>query len=299
MHRRLLLFALAAIATPIASPAEEGTLSRIVVRGEEYGEPVEELGGYGQPQWAERSRASPTTKMYVLSPFEVFIGMQSESDLIQSGNSMHDLIQEIEVGLPCRFELDLENHLGVAGRRAAESEVGVGVRYALAAWEKIPLNPALSVLYNFATAEQFAERCDRTGGRRHSDGYELRVLLGQEFLPWAQWAANIFFENEFGSGHQRHVGFTQDIAHVVIPDKLEVGVEMRFTNARRRQENRGSANEFVIGPSLNWKPNFHTVVSLAPLFGCTSDSPRVAILAAVSLEFGGGESKAIPASTHH
>ena len=85
----------------------------------------------------------------------------------------------------------------------------------------------------------------------------------------------------------------QDIAYLAIADKFELDAEMRYTNATRRAEKQGSANEFVIGPSANWKPNLHTMISVAPLFGCTADSPRVAVLCSVSLEFGGGESKTV------
>ena len=275
---------------PVAAAAQEATEQHVIVSAAEAGEEFEEPGGYGQPQWAERSRASATTKLYVLSPFEVFVGVLSESDFLRRRSSVHDLTQEIEIGLPYRFELDFENHVGVAGSRVAESEASVGARYALAAWGKIPLNPTISAMYQFGTGDRLAERFDRSGDRTQADGYELRLLLGQEFIPRLQWAANVFFQHELGSGHDRQVGFTQDIAYLAIADKLELGAEMRYTNATRNRENRGSANEFVIGPSVNWKPNLHTVVSLAPLFGCTSDSPRLAVLASISLEFGGGES---------
>lgn len=273
--------------------AQEAAERSITVNGTETGEEFEEPGGYGQPQWAERSRASATTKLYVLSPFEVFVGVVTESDFLRHGNALHDLTQEIEVGLPSRFELDFENHLGIAGGRIGETEASAAARYALAAWGKIPLNPAISATYQFGTGDHLADRFDQAD-RRQSDGYELRLLLGQEFVPRLQWAANVFFQHELGSGHDRQIGFTQDIAYLAIADKLEVGAEMRYTNASRRTEHRAPANEFVIGPSINWKPNLHTVVSVAPLFGCTPASPDAAILASISLEFGGGESKTVP-----
>lgn len=269
----------------------------MVVSARESGaEEFEEPGGYGQPQWAERSRASATTKLYVLSPFEIFVGLLSESDVLRHRGAVDDLTQEIEVGLPGRFELDLENHLGFGGGRVSESEVSAGARYAFASWEKIPLNPALSASYQFGIGARVADRFERARGRDQPDGYEVRLLLGQEFVPRLQWAANIFFEHELGSFTDRQLGFTQDIAYLAIADRLELGTEMRYTNATRRRENRASANEFIVGPSVNWKPNLHTVVSLAPLFGCTADSPRVSVLASISLEFGGGESKTIPAA---
>ena len=294
-----LLASLAVALVTITAPAQETTEQHVVVSAGESLEEFEEPGGYGQPQWAERSRASATTKLYVLSPFEVFVGLLSESDFMRHHNSLHDLTQEIEIGLPFRFELDFENHVGVAGSRVAESEASLGARYALAAWGKIPLNPAISATCHFGTGDRLFERFNRSDDRKQADGYELRLLLGQEFVPRLQWAANVFLQRELGTGHDREVGFTQDIAYLAIADKLEVGTEMRYTNATRHRENRGPANEFVIGPSVNWKPNLHTVVSFAPLFGCTSDSPRIAVLASVSLEFGGGESKTVLAGTRH
>lgn len=291
-NRLLLLLALCICSGPIARAAEEDTDREVVVSGREAGdEQFEEPGGYGQPQWAERSRASATTKLYVLSPFEVFAGLLSESDVLRRRGNVHDLTQEIELGLPSRFELDLENQVGVAGSRFGETKASVGLRYALTNWGKLPLNPALSATYHAGIGERITDRFTRASADDEENSYELRVLLGQEFVPRLQWAANLFFEHELGSGRERQIGFTQDIAYLAIADKLEIGTEMRYTNATRRRERRDAANEFVIGPSVSWKPNLHTVVSVAPLIGCTPGSPRLAILTSISLEFGGGESK--------
>ncbi|MGZ4967231.1 MAG: hypothetical protein ACXV97_08650 [Chthoniobacterales bacterium] len=292
MPRSLLVAILCASFISSALRAEEETERRVVVSGREAGEEeFEEPGGYGQPQWAERSRASATTKLYVLSPFEFFTGVLSESDFLRHHGSVHDLAQEIEVGLPNRFELDFENHIGLANSSAVESEISAGVRYALANWGKLPLNPAIFASYYFGVGDRIADRFDRGCPPEQSDAYEVRLLLGQEFIPRWQWAANVFFAHDIGSENRREIGFTQDLAYLAIADKLELGAEMRYTNATRRKEE--AANEFVIGPSVNWKPNLHTVLSLAPLFGCTADSPHVAVLASVSLEFGGGESKTV------
>jgi hypothetical protein len=274
-----------------AAGAQEASERNVIVSARDSGEEFEEPGGYGQPQWAERSRASATTKLYVLSPYEFFVGVLSESDLLRHGPSRHDLVQEIELGLPNRFEIGVENHIGLGGGDASAMGVTLGARYAFASWGKLPLNPAISGEYRLGAGKEIANRFDRVFDRNSPDAYELRLLLGQEFLPRLQWAANLFFQNELGGARNREVGFTQDIAYLAVADKFEIGAEMRYTNATRRVEKQGPANEFVIGPSANWKPNLHTVISVAPLFGCTADSPRVAVLGSVSLEFGGGESK--------
>ncbi|MEP6938094.1 MAG: hypothetical protein ABI871_08495 [Chthoniobacterales bacterium] len=253
----------------------------------------EELGGYGQPQWAERSRASATTRLYVLSPYEFYAGIVSESDFPRHGKSNHDLTQEIELGLPHRFELGIENDLGISGRHAEETNIGVAARYAFGAWEKIPLNPAISAEYNFGIGKRIARDRFVSGKDRarrdEPDSYELRLLLGQEFIPRVQWASNLFFRQDLGGPRERDAGFTQDVYYVVIPDKVQLGASMRYTH--RENHASASGNEFIIGPSVTWKPNRHTVVDLAPLLGCTHDSPHVAAFLSISYEFGGGESQ--------
>jgi len=191
----------------------------------------EELGGYGQPQWAERSRASATTKFYVLSPYEFYVGVISESDFPRHGKSNHDLTREIEVGLPRRFEVGIENDLGISGSDAEEMRTSVTARYAFGAWEKIPLNPAISAAYSFGTGKRIAgDRLDLQSGhdrRAEPDSYELRLLLGQEFVPRVQWASNLFFQQDLGGPRERNVGFTQDVFYVAVPDRIQVGVGMR------------------------------------------------------------------------
>jgi hypothetical protein len=74
-----------------------------------------EMGEYAQPAWAERSRFSSTTSVYVLSPYEMFAGNIWEADFGRHGKTLHDPTQEIDLGLLHRFEVGFENELGVAG----------------------------------------------------------------------------------------------------------------------------------------------------------------------------------------
>src|SRR2546423_155907 len=147
MGFRLVFCWLLAALMSSAAGAQEATERDVVVSARESGKEFEEPGGYGQPQWAERSRASATTKLYVLSPYEVFVGVLSESDFSRHRTSRHDVIQEVELGLPNRFEVGFENHIGLGGGDASEMSASIGARYAFAAWGKIPLNPTISGEY--------------------------------------------------------------------------------------------------------------------------------------------------------
>lgn len=253
----------------------------------------EEPGGYGQPQWAERSRASVTTKLYVLSPFEFYAGIVSESNFPQNGKSFHRVTQEIELGLPHRFEIGIENDVGISGKDVEEERVGFAGRYAFGAWGAIPLNPTISGEYNFSvgrnrTRPSAARRSDTL--ESSADSYELRLLLGQEFFPRIQWASNFFFGQEINALRNRELGFTQSVTYTILPDRLELGWEMRYKHEKDKRSASRSEDQLVIGPSINWKPNRHIVVSLAPLLGCTSDSPQLATFFTASIELGGGES---------
>jgi hypothetical protein len=55
-------------------------------------------------------------------------------------------------------------------------------------------------------------------------------------------------------------------------------------------------NELVIGPTIGWKPTRQLRISVAPLFGCANDSPRLATFVLVSYEFGGAEAVVAPIS---
>jgi hypothetical protein len=86
------------------------------------------------------------------------VGFLSESRFSRHGKTTHDLSQEIELGLPYRFEIGFENHAGLAGSRAAESRASVEARYAFAKWGALPLNPAISGAYIFGVGDRFEHR---------------------------------------------------------------------------------------------------------------------------------------------
>ena len=139
-----------------AADAHEQTAEHVVVAGE--GQEAEhdqftEMGEYAQRAWAGRSRMSSTTSVDVLSPQEIFAGNLWEAIFPRHGKTLHDLTQEIDFGLPHRFELGVENELGLAGSHAHETSVTAEARYACANWNAIPLNPAISAEYIFGVGK--------------------------------------------------------------------------------------------------------------------------------------------------
>jgi hypothetical protein len=228
------------------------------------------------------------------------------------------LTQEIEIGLPHRFGIAFENSVESFRGHTQERTFSIEGRYALADWNKIPLNPTVFVEYKFGVgdilhdegppeplpkgeAEEFLMEHEPL-----PDAVEVRLLLAQDFGNNVEWALNGFFEQEVGGDRGREIGFAQSIMFpIILPkERLKVGAEMQFTSftdAGIREEDEDASYRCVIGPTVAWKPSANTRLDVSTLFGVTDDSPRASVFVVFSMLFGGGESPQAeaPASTRN
>jgi hypothetical protein len=288
--RSIVRFASAFYALSLANLcAQESASSNVVVTGEneEEHDQFTELGEYAQPAWAERSRMSSTTSVYVLSPQEIFVGNVWEGNFDRHGKTTHDFTQEIDFGLPHRLELGIENEFGVIGDRAHETSATFEARYAFANWNAIPLNPTISLEYvlGFGTSAKTSSR--------QSDALTARLLLGQNFGEHFGYGLNLSLQQAVSRGAEREFEIAQAIAYGTMKGKLELGAETRYRHTTEHGHHE-EQDEFVIGPSIGWKPTRQLRVGVAELFGCTEDSPGVATFVLISYEFGGAEAIVSP-----
>jgi hypothetical protein len=291
---------LSILPTPI-SAEQETREPNVVVKAESdetEHDQFTELGEYGQPAWAERNRASSTTSVYVLSPYEAFAGVNWEVDFSRHGKSMQELTQEIDFGLLHRFELGVENELGILGNDGHETSVTLEARYALANWNAIPLNPAVSLEYVFGVGKSVqSARGDSGKLRQQPDALALRLLLGQAlFDNRVGYGLNISLQQDVTRDSGREFQLSQSATCGLMKGQFEVGGDMRYIHSTA-QSPRGHEDELLLGPMLGWKPTRQTRLSIAPLFGCTSASPAVATFVLFSYEFGGAEAVVTPIST--
>jgi hypothetical protein len=293
--------------------AQTALSERLVVTGEEV------PSAYGAPPSFSRTRFSNLTNAYVLPPGAVFAGLIYQGDSLRFNRPDHSLTQEIEVGLPGRFGLAIENTIENFRGRTQERTFSVEARYALADWNKIPLNPTIFVEYKFGIghilhdegppgkmpkgeAEEFLHE-----NKPLPDAVEVRLLLAQDFDNKVEWALNGFFEQEIGGDRGREVGFAQSVMFpILLPhERLKVGAEMQFiafTDAGIREAGQTPSYRVVIGPTIAWKPSKNTRLDVSPLFGVTHDAPRASVFVVFSMLFGpGGESTEAeaPASTRN
>lgn len=109
---------------------------------------AEELpSAYGAPPDLSRGRVSTLTKSYVLPPYSFEPESSYEGVLFRHGEPGHLFGQEIEMGLPHRFTIGLQNEVQHFDGSTSERSLGVEARYALANWGKLPLNPTISAEY--------------------------------------------------------------------------------------------------------------------------------------------------------
>jgi hypothetical protein len=295
--------------TPASSTSTTAIESQIVVTGDEL------PSAYGAPGSFSRSRFSTLTNAYILPPGGVFAALIYEGEAFREGPPDHLFTQEVEVGLPYRFGIAFENSVEHFSGDTENSSFSIEGRWALADWDKIPLNPTLFAEYKFGTGKilheegpppppEEEEAMAGEGPPDKPDAYEFRLLLSEEVAKDVEWAFNAFFEKENTGDRGREWGFAQSIqTPVLLPrERFKVGLEMQYKNFTVKDTRGDPMHSFVIGPSFAFKPTARMRFDVAPLFGVTDDSPRVQVFAIFSYVFGGGGGEAggeAPASTRN
>jgi hypothetical protein len=295
--KRLLLAALASalVAWLGVTPAVQGQTATetVVVTGDDV------RSAYGAPGGFSRTRFAPLTTAYVLPPGTFYLGQIYEGDAFRHGFPDHIFTTEVEAGLPYRFgvaaEMGIERFNGGGGIR----NVSLEGRYALADWNKIPLNPTLFAEYKFGVGTirheegpppPEGEEEEEEGPPKVPDAYEFRLLLAQDFGERFEWAMNWFFEKENTGDRGREWGFAQSATMPILLEKerLKVGVEMEYKNFTVKDTRGNPMHSFVVGPTLAFRTSHSTRFDVSTLFGCTEDSPQVQVFAVFSLLLGPG-----------
>jgi hypothetical protein len=292
----------AAVATPVnAQESPTYQLPPVTVPGQP--ESQELVGPYQQPRWSTRGRFSTDTEVYVIPPGLFFVDLDYQVTIPRHGESVHLFTQEFEVGLPYRFQLAYENNIEVRGGHTQVTLQNIEVRYALADWGVIPLNPTLFAEYKLGVGKDYERQKDEDDPVPHiPDAFEVRLLLGEQFGRRFQWALNLFHEQQLGGEREWESGFSQTLTYAIRDEYLKTGLEMQFIRRTDEESRAHPTYEFTIGPNFTWKPSPRTRLDLATLFGTTPDSPRAKIFAVFSFFFGVGHEEAeaaAPVSTRN
>ena len=278
----LVLLGLAGAARAQTQSTPSGSTTRLepvkVVGANVPGE-VKAMGGYLQPEWTARRRFV-TTRVYVQpeGQAEVELGYDFARD--PGGFNTQLFRQEIEYGLPHRFQVDLENTFqdfreGEEGTGAWHHDsTAVELRYALADWGKIPLNPTVAVAWKL--------------NDKAADAAEGQLLFGAELSPQWHWGVNFLYEQQVGDDRFREKSVSAGISYSVINEKLNLGVETKYAIESDRDTRGHPERRWLIGPSLQWRPSDETHFDIVPMWGATEAAPKWEVFIFFGFEFGDG-----------
>src|SRR5215831_7723806 len=177
---------------------------------------------YGAPTSFSQSRFSPTTNAYVLPPGAIYASLIYEDDVVHFRPPDHHFTEEVEIGLPYRFNVAFENDVQHFDGDTQDATFSVEARYAFADWDNIPLNPTIFAEYKFGIGNILHDEGAPTPAHKFGpggfdkgedipDAYELRLLLSEDFFDRIEWAMNTFFEQETAGDRGREWGIAQSL----------------------------------------------------------------------------------------
>ncbi|HLH55426.1 MAG TPA: hypothetical protein VKY92_17625 [Verrucomicrobiae bacterium] len=254
-------------------------LPPVVVQGEAVLEGRAEekaVGPYAQPEWTT-ARRFPGTRVYLQQTpwntgFEQWVRLRDFRD----GTAETRFQEEFELGLPYRFQLDLYETWAIdQDRRANQQEYSAEVRWAVADWGKVPLNPTLYL--------EYAQH------NRAANTLEGKLLLGTDLSPRWHWGLNFACEQELSRAENTELAVSQGISYSLVDQKFGAGIEMEYYHEKAIGGQ--GLNAFLIGPSLQWRPRPRLHIDLAPLAGCTHDAPRGEVYLVLGIDFGTGNTE--------
>lgn len=236
------------------------------------------IGDYAQPRWTTHRRFGET-RVYVIprgmTDFEYWL----IPDTPKGGGLTDFKTQyEVEFGLPGRFQLDLYavgHKEGTKDESFGITEQKVELRWALADWGKIWGNPTLYAEWNQVS--------------NAPDHAEFKLLLGGEIRSGWHWGSNLVWEHETAGAEENSNEWTTGVSYTALDSKIGVGVETQLAlvdSIDPVTRTRGPfAKEFLIGPSIQFRPLPQLHIDVAPLFGVTADASRAKTFVVVGWEF--------------
>lgn len=227
----------------------------------------------GRPDWTSARRFGRSRIYLQQAPgemaFEQWMRLRDFRDDTKSVRFQ----EEVEIGLPYRFQIDLyENWVVNERKKARQDEVAFELRWAPANWGKLPLNPTLYAEY--AVVNDTA------------DTLEMKLLLGEQLAPRLHWGANIILERELGGERETEFAVSQGFSYTLIDEVLSAGVEMEYRRSTVHGGRDNPEEQFLIGPSVQVRPSKRTHLDLVALIGTTRESPNLEAFIIFGIDFG-------------
>src|SRR3954468_22468343 len=172
------------------------------------------VGVTERPEWTSARRFTGTRVYLQQDPWEAGVESWWRFKNHRDNTFSHRLLEEVEIGLPGRFQVDLYNDIeGDERGKFHYQSFNVELRWALANWGKLWGNPTVYAEYKIAD--------DHWG----PDVYELKLLLGDQLTTRLHWGLNFVWEAEIGGEREQEFQVTVGLSYTLIDQKLSVGLE--------------------------------------------------------------------------
>jgi hypothetical protein len=230
------------------------------------------IGDYNQPRWTA-TRLFSATRVYVIPKGQFEFELWQRVKVPKEGPSTVESQYEFEIGLGHRLQFD---YYFVTEKAGSDGETDISeqkyeLRYALADWGKIFWNPTL-----------YAEWKSVSGG---PNGYELKLLLGDEVAPGWKVGTNLIYEHEVSGDLTNEYSLTIGVSRTIIDETFSLGAEVKSALTDIHSDRGNYEKELEIGPSLQWRPVPAAHLDVAPLVGIGSDSRDFDIFVILGWEF--------------
>lgn len=167
----------------------------------------------------------------------------------------HILESELTIGILPHLQLSLIEASQIISGSWDATAVSTRLRYALADYGRIPLNPMLQAGWEFAAH----------GPGAWQGGLLLSERIGDRWL----WAGNFVWDQVTGGDRDREILASTGLRYEVLPG-VSVGGEFKFENAK--VPGQPSQSEYLLGPSFVWRINDHCGIVAGSFFGLSKDS---------------------------
>ena len=117
---------------------------------------------------------------------------------------------------------------------------------------------------------------------------EAKLLFGGHIVSGWHWGSNLVFEHEMGGAQENSNEWTTGVSYTVRDTKLAVGAEtqLALVNEKDSRGVRGPfEKQFLIGPSVQFRPLPQMHINVAPLIGTTHSSPASKLFLVLGWEF--------------
>lgn len=221
-------------------------------------------GSYKQPQWSAH-RLFTNSRVYVIEEHQVEVEAWAKIQTFTDTNQNYVRYQqEIEVGLGHHLQLDVyvneHNFYNPdKGKRMYDMEgQQYELRWALADWGALPMNPTLYFEYHPI--------------KNNPERFEFRLLLSDNIAANWHYAANLGYEVDlWGSKDEgrpeREIPLDFAIGTTTFNPHLSVGAEVKV-EWRDDANTRGHfVQEVDVGPALQWRPTHDFHLNVSPLWG--------------------------------